>query len=136
MPLASSLKYRMEPIRAGTTTHQIRLRGPWELTSDSSVATVSIPGHIVAAAGSRTISRRFGRPTNLVSTDTVWLTFASLPPDTIVRLNGSLLLTVAVRSECEVGPMMAERNLLELHIEAAGLVEIGEIAIEIRSIAD
>jgi hypothetical protein len=119
-----------EPNRPGETsdpdgsafpvvTHQIRLRGAWEITS----------------VGPRTHhARKFGRPRTLDAHERVWLVCESVPGAVDVSVNGQTVGTLA-----EAGPFAADitRQLRERNVVLFAVSSdqpLGELRIEIREV--
>jgi len=77
--------------------------------------------------------RRFGRPSNLAPAETVRLVFERVVGPTEVRLNDELLARPAGAGSYDVTNRLAERNTLEVTIDAAddacGIV--GDVLLEI-----
>jgi beta-galactosidase/beta-glucuronidase len=139
--------------------HRIRLRGPWECeplaravsSPDGQVEwrTESLPeaGRIALPcpwaesaladfAGRVRFRRRFGYPGRIDADERVWLTFADVSGQAVIRLNGQLLgrHDGGDPFEFEVTALLATRNELVIEIETqtvpAGLW--GQVALEIR----
>src|SRR5262245_22601536 len=122
--------------------HRIRLRGPWDVrphASDAAAGTMTIPGTLrdggwTGFAGRVSFYRRFGRPSNLETQETVWLTFESVVGRAVVHLNDEDLGPLDGEGSFEVTSRLAARNALEVIVEAADDVcgIAGEVALEIR----
>jgi hypothetical protein len=122
--------------------HRIRLRGPWECEpAGIPPRRVNMPCTWTEAglSGHRGIVRfvrKFGYPGKAdPEFEHIWLTCDGCTDVMEVRLNGALLnQSIAGTFAFDVTPLMAERNQLEVVIDAksedAGLW--GEVALEIR----
>ena len=129
--------------------HRIRLLGPWVVAALARAAGGALPagtrmtmptcwrdGGWPGFAGTARHTRRFGLPSNVAETQSVWLTFSHIEGAAIVRLNGQPVASrpgagaVAVEVTCR----LQTRNVLEVDVESdtdgGGLC--GEIALEIR----
>jgi hypothetical protein len=140
--------------------HRIRLRGPWECAplarltqkpdGTSLLSKEDLPppcrmtlpcrwgeGGLTDFAGRARFVRRFGLPRRLDDFERVWLTFAGIEGASTILLNDHSLGSYpqgAAPSEIEVTALLAERNELQIELEAStsagGLW--GEVALEIR----
>jgi hypothetical protein len=85
-------------------------------------------------AGRVSFYRRFGRPSNLSSEESVWLVFECVAGKSAVTLNDLPLGELEGSGSFEVTGRLEERNRLQVIVEAAddsgGIV--GEVALEIR----
>jgi len=155
--------------------HVIRLRGPWDYeplvrvfcAADGSRREVADglppPGrvHLPADWGSTVgfdfrgrvrYLRRFGLPTNLDSSQRVWLVIEGVDYFGVATLNGTRLgelVGYAAVAEFDIGFLLTERNLLALEVELPAYEvgpgpqrpgretlpggPIGEVRLEIRS---
>jgi hypothetical protein len=124
--------------------HQIRLRGPWELSPLDSAGkacgatqTQQLPAAWDAVLpgfrGTVRYTRRFGKPTNLEAQERVWLVAQDIAGSAAMLLNGEKLPD----TQADVTDSLRERNLLQIDVtqmdpaQAAGLS--GEIRLEIRA---
>ncbi len=101
--------------------HTIRLRSGW-------VVTESHPG-------TSRHTRRFGRPTNLEPSETVWLTIRDFLDSGTVSLNGHPAGSIDPSDSgfsTEIRSLLLERNLLVLDIRASADRVIGDVCLEIR----
>ena len=122
--------------------HRIRLRGPWRVTiADGSQppTQMAIPcslreGGWVGVAGRVSFYRRFGRPSNLGPTESVWLVLEHLATKAEVRLNEKLMGDSASSREFDITGILLDRNEVSIAMQVAddagGLV--GEVVLEIR----
>ena len=127
---------------AEPTPHRIRLRGPWDVrphAADVSPGRMTVPGMLrdggwVGIAGHVSFYRRFGRPSNLASTERVWLVFERIVGPAEVRLNEDPLGTLEGSGAFDVTDRLANRNVLEVVVVAAddGCGIAGEVVLEIR----
>jgi hypothetical protein len=121
--------------------YRIRLRGPWEVrphVAGFPAGRMTIPGTLRAGgwagyAGPVTFYRRFGRPSNLRTTDRIRLAFVGVTGRAEVRVNGEVLGTIDGSGVIEVKEWLRERNELELIVESYGdeCGITGEVAVEI-----
>jgi hypothetical protein len=106
------------PDAIGVKTHTIRLRDPWEHTSD----------------GIRTThSRNFGRPRTLEEGERVWFVCAHVPGAAEIALNGRPVATLDAAGllAVDITDQLEMRNRVELVVGSGEL--LGEVALEIRS---
>jgi hypothetical protein len=79
--------------------------------------------------------RRFGRPSNLSEGEAVWLVFAKVAGTSRLVLNDVPLGDVTGAGQFEVTGQLADRNMMELVVNATddrcGIV--GEVTLEIRA---
>jgi len=99
--------------------HRIRLRGGWTATA--------LPD------GGTRHARRFGSPRALDPAETVHLTCESLPAPATVAVNGTVLGTATGSFAFDITAVLQPRN--EVWIDAAGVGDIGEVAVEFRPLA-
>ena len=128
---------------AEPSSHRIRLRGPWDVrphTADAPAGQMTVPGTLrdggwAGFTGRVSFYRRFGRPSNLAPAETVRLVFERVVGPTEVRLNDEFLARFAQSGSFDVTDQLAERNTLEVTIEAAddGCGIVGDVVLEIRS---
>jgi hypothetical protein len=127
---------------AEPSAHRIRLRGPWDVRrhGDAPAGRMTVPGTLrdggwTGFTGRVSFYRRFGRPSNLSPAETVWLVFERVVGSTEVRLNDELLAHLNETGSFDVTDRLAERNMLELTIDAAddGCGIVGDVVLEIRS---
>jgi len=145
-----------------TYPHRIRLRGPWEcepLLRCGDNAALPLPppcrmtmpcrwseGGLPDFTGRVRFRRSFGYPGRIDAYERVWLTFAGIGGEAVVRLNDHLLgriasptgeTSVSSASEFEVTSLLRPRN--ELTVEIEGTAEEGglwgEVALEVRCTA-
>src|SRR5262245_39476979 len=127
---------------AEPSAHRIRLRGPWDVrphSGDVPAGRMTVPGTLrdggwAGFAGRVSFYRRFGRPSNLSPAETVWLVFERVVGSTEVRLNDELLARLTQTGSFDVTDQLAERNTLEVTVEAAddGCGIVGDIVLEIH----
>ena len=111
--------------------HTIRLRGPWELSQPH--AQGQVPRRIKFPAkwsesqphfwGSARLSRRFGCPSGLTSTDRVWLVIDACQPLLAVSLAGRQLQSLSPaqgRLRFDITPLLEPQNQLVVELERAG----------------
>ncbi len=135
--------------------HQIRLRGPWELTPLARVVVTSTGQQEVAKdlpAGGRIqmpsdgrellgddftgrarLTRRFNQPTNLDPRERVLLVLASLDERGVVRLNGEQLSVAADSATArrhDITRQLKLHNVLEIDLPYPG-VPLGDVHLEI-----
>lgn len=130
-----------------STSHRIRLRGPWEVVAlESATGTLPPPTRMAVPcswrqggwpgfAGRAVHRRAFGRPTNLGAGERVWLMIGGVGGRGEVRLNGEVMSAIVAGGpiEFDVTSALAERNLLEIELAADGDGGVtGEVALEIR----
>ena len=124
------------------STHQIRLRGGWEIIGDQTddVRPIGLPTIWAEAPRSPIrLIRRFGRPPSRAEAETLVLAFADVPGLVRARLNGQEIepRVEGDRLICD-GPFAA-RNVLEIEADLGRLSEFelrrpwGSIALEVRS---
>ena len=97
--------------------HRIRLRSGWTVSP--------LPDGGVRHA------RRFGAPRTLDPAETVFLTCEGLPAPATVALNGTALGTATGSFAFDISAALQPRN--EVWIDAAGVGDIGEVAVEFRA---
>jgi beta-galactosidase/beta-glucuronidase len=138
-----------------STPHVIRLRGPWEYTvearSSASSETTELPptGRVTmptdwaaslgdAFRGRVAYRRRFGKPTNLESNESVWLVCDGATACATLELNRQVIGDVPGPSSpaaFDVTILLGERNelvaVVESLYEVGGLT--GEVRLEIRN---
>lgn len=124
-------------------THRIRLHGPWGVTPtgpDAPAGRMTIPGTLRDGgwerfAGQVTFLRRFGRPTNLDADERVWLVFEQITGPARAWLHQNLLGTIDGTARFDVTALLAERNDLQVEIDAVddqcGIV--GDVLLEIKA---
>jgi hypothetical protein len=122
--------------------YRIRLRGPWEVVPHAAGAApgrMTIPGTLrdggwPGYVGPVSFYRRFGKPTNLGTTDRVRLAFERVTGSAEVFLNGVRLGSPVGSGAFEVTERLRERNELEVRVRAAddtgGIV--GDVYVEIE----
>jgi beta-galactosidase/beta-glucuronidase len=133
-----------------STPHVIRLRGPWEYTvearSSASSETTELPptGRVTmptdwaaslgdAFRGRVAYRRRFGKPTNLESNESVWLVCDGATARATLELNSQALGDVLGPNSpvaFDVTPLLGERNELAAVVES--LHEVGGLTGEVR----
>lgn len=121
--------------------YRIRLRGPWEVVPHATGAArgrMAVPGTLRAGGwpgyvGPVSFYRRFGKPSNLGTTDRVRLAFERVTGSAGVYLNGEPLGPLAGSGAFDVTGRLRERNELEVRTSAAddGCGIVGDVAIEI-----
>jgi len=123
--------------------YRIRLRGPWEVrphVAGFPAGRMEVPGTLRAGgwagyAGPATFFRRFGKPSNLGTTDRVRLAFAGVTGRAEIRLNGEAVGAIDGSGAIDVTERLRERNELEVEVDAAndecGIV--GNVVIEIAA---
>jgi hypothetical protein len=125
---------------AEPSAHRIRLRGPWDVRPQGGAPAgrMTVPGTLrdggwEGFAGRVSFYRRFGRPSNLTPAETVRLVFEGIVGPAEVRLNDENLGRIDGTASFDVTKCLAERNTLEVTLDAAddacGIV--GEVVIEI-----
>ena len=132
--------------------HRIRLRGPWECEPLASFSGQPIPpprrvtlpcrwceGGLSEIAGRVRLRRRFGCPSNLDSSERVWLTFAGLESNAAISLNEQALDTPPAAAnglELDVTDLLGMRNELIVEVDRPSTDELwGEVALEVRRTA-
>ena len=121
--------------------HRIRLRGPWDVRPHAAGAApgrMTVPGTLrdggwPGYAGLVSFYRRFGKPSNLGTTDRVGLAFERVTGSAEVFLNGAPLGHLDESGAFDVTERLRERNVLEVHLDAVddrcGIV--GDVVLEI-----
>jgi hypothetical protein len=120
--------------------HRIRLRGPWEVRPAGAPAgRMAIPGTLreggwAGFAGRVSFYRRFGRPSNLPAGESVRLVFEKVLGPAEVRLNEERVGSVRGAGSFVVTDRLADRNGLEVVVEAAddGCGIVGGVWLEIH----
>jgi hypothetical protein len=100
---------------------------------------MTIPGTLrdggwAGFSGRVSFYRRFGRPSNLLPAETVWLVFERVVGAADVWLNRERLGPLTGRGSFDLGRDLLARNGLEVILEATGdqCGIVGQVAIEIR----
>lgn len=121
--------------------HRIRLRGPWEVRPHAAYVLsgrMTIPGTLREGGwpgfvGPVSFYRRFGKPSNLGTGDSVRLAFERVTGPAEVWINGEFVGRVDEAGAFDVTDRLRDRNELQVSLRAAddqgGIV--GDVAIEI-----
>ncbi len=139
-----------------TYPHPFRLHGPWQVTAltaedDGAKSEITLSNDGPAGwykllgddyRGQVRLARRFGRPSNLEQTETVWLIAEELPAGCQATLNGRRLGQTSGAGETgqwEVTQRLAPRNELWLEFAVddeasrdAGCAGPREVRLEVR----
>lgn len=123
--------------------HRIRLRGPWEVrphVPGIAAGRMVVPGTLrdggwAGYAGPVSFYRRFGRPSNLGTTDRVRLAFERVTGSADVYLNGERLGRLDGSGAFDVTDQLRERNELEVVVQATddGCGIVGDVVVEIAA---
>lgn len=121
--------------------YRIRLRGPWEVVPHAVGAArgrMIVPGTLrdggwPGYVGPVSFYRRFGKPSNLGTTDRVRLAFERVTGRAEVYLNGEPIGDLAGSGSFDVTGRLRERNILAIEMTAmddeCGIV--GDVVLEI-----
>ena len=119
--------------------HRIRLLGPWDcepitLHQPPQHVTPPMVFHTLGLRGQIRLTRRFGYPGRIDFYEHVWLTFADLTDGADIALNETVIgVGMAGAFEAEVTPLLAQRNCLEIVLDARSeTAGLGEVALEVR----
>lgn len=131
--------------------HQIRLRGPWEVTgpNDAAPRTVTMPQDWISlfstTAGTARFTRWFHSPTNLDPEETVWLSLVGIGGTGTVTMNGIALKEVTTNETSfaiDVTAVLKPRNRLDIELRYDPVRDVGrgglygEIAVMIESVIE
>jgi hypothetical protein len=124
--------------------HRIRLRGWWEFRLHFrrvSIGWMKVPGTLRDAGwpefiGTVSFYRRFGRPSNLGTSDRVRLAFEGITGGAEVYLNDERIGDLGMSGSFDVSGRLRERNMLALVMQSlddeCGI--LGDVVLEIEAI--